>query len=140
MANRYGEAALMAVRMETYGKQITPGERWAQATKTLYPTSEKAQRKTAPKGAFLGLCDAGLVKGIPAGKYGATRDNANYAIAASALLVAGTHTSVSSLWAAVTNGDGTEHQSQMDVVMALWKNGLIVKPATTPKVTPDSKE
>lgn len=128
MANRYGEGALMAVRMETYGKAMTPGDRWAQAMKTLYPTSEKAQRKTPPKGAFLGLCEAGLVQGIPPGKYGATMDNKNYAIAAMALLVAGTHKSVSSLWTEVTQGDGTEHQAQMDIVMALWKNGLIVTP------------
>ncbi len=132
MANRYGEGALMAARMETYGKAMTPGDRWAQAMKTLYPTSEKAQRKTAPKGAFLGLCEAGLVQGIPPGKYGATMDNKNYAIAATALLAAGTHKSVSALWAEVTQGDGTEHQSQMDIVMALWKNGLIVNRATTP--------
>ena len=79
--------------------------------KTLYPTSPTAQRKTAPKGAFLGLCEAGLVKGFAPGKYGATMDNKNLAIAAMALLVAGTHKSVSSLWAAVTQGDGSEHQA-----------------------------
>ncbi len=28
MANRYGEAALMAVRMETYGKALTAADRW----------------------------------------------------------------------------------------------------------------
>ena len=65
---------------------------------------------------------------IPPGKYGATMDNKNYAVAAMALLATGTHKSVSTLWAEVTQGDGTEHQSQMDIVMALWKNGLVVVP------------
>jgi len=30
------------------------------------------------------------------------------------------------LWQAVTNDPEKAHNSQMDVVMALWKNGLIV--------------
>jgi hypothetical protein len=41
------------------------------------------------------------------------------------LLRAGTHKTVTQLWSAVTDSDGTEHASQMDVVLALWKNGLI---------------
>ena len=39
MANRYGEAALLAVRMETYDKALTPLERWNDAVQKLYPTS-----------------------------------------------------------------------------------------------------
>jgi hypothetical protein len=38
----------------------------------------------------------------------------------------GTHKTVSQLWGAVTEGEVIEHASQMDVVLALWKNGLIV--------------
>ena len=129
MANRYGEAALMAARMETFGKAITPAERWADAVKKLYPTSPIAQRKTAPKSAFLGLCESGLVKGIAPGRYGAHLDHKNYAIAAAALLAAGTHRTVSTLWTEITHGDpAIEHQSQIDIVLALWKNDLIQTP------------
>ena len=42
------------------------------------------------------------------------------------LLKAGTHRTVSELWSAVSDEELTEHHSQMDVVLALWKNGLIV--------------
>ena len=42
MANKYGEAALIAARMDTYGKAITPQQRWLEATKKLYPTSPDA--------------------------------------------------------------------------------------------------
>jgi hypothetical protein len=31
------------------------------------------------------------------------------------------------LWRAVTNDPEKTHYSQMDVVLALWKNGLIVR-------------
>jgi hypothetical protein len=128
MANRYGEAALMAVRMETYGKNPSPQERWDDAVKKLYPTTPIGQKKGGPRGAFLGLCEAGLVKGIPPGQYSPSNRNKAYAIRAVELLIAGTHQTVTQLWTAVTDGEDIPHGSQMDVVMALWKNGLIVPP------------
>ncbi len=125
MANRYGEAALMAVQMNTFGKAITPAERWQDAVGKLYLTTPTAQRKTAPKQAFLGLCEAGLVKGLAPGQYAPSNRNKEYALRAVELLRAGTHKTVSQLWAAVNDGDQIPHTSQMDVVLALWKNGLI---------------
>ena len=111
--------------MELYGKALTPGERWQDAVQKLYPTPA-GQKKKAPRESFVGLCGAGLVKGIPAGDYAAGNRNKDYAVAAVTLLRAGTHKTVTQLWSAVTDSDGTEHAFQMDVVLALWKNGLIV--------------
>ncbi|MEO6983431.1 MAG: hypothetical protein ABI072_09990 [Edaphobacter sp.] len=129
MANRYGEAALIAARMETFGKAITPADRWNEATKKLYPTSPIAQRKGGPRVAFLSLCEAGLVKGIPTGQYAPSNKNKAYALRAVSLLNAGTHKTVNALWAEVTDGEDIPHQSQMDVVLALWKNDLLVRAA-----------
>src|SRR5580698_6428910 len=126
MANRYGEAALMAVRMETYGKALSPLERWNDAVSKLYSTSPTAQRKSGPRNAFISLCEAGVVKGIRAGQYAPSHKNKQYAMRALSLLAAGTHKTVNSLWAEVTDGEPIPHHSQMDVVLALWKNGLIV--------------
>lgn len=111
--------------MELYGKALSPGERWQDAVQKVYPTPA-GQKKNAPRAAFVGLCEAGLVKGIAAGNYSAGNRNKDYAVAAVALLRAGTHTTVTQLWSAVTDGDSSEHASQMDVVLALWKNKLIV--------------
>jgi len=127
MANKYGEAALMAARMDAHGKAIVPQNRWLEATKKLYPTSPSAQRKGGPRFAFLSLCEAGLVKGIPPGQYAPSNKDKSYALRAVALLNAGTHKTVSTLWAEVTDGDNIPHSSQMDVVLALWKNDLIVR-------------
>ena len=129
MANRYGEAALMAVRMETYGKALTPAERWQDAVMKLYPTSTISQKKGGPRNAFLGLCEQGLVKGIAAGEWMKPHSkdaNKACAIKAVALLRAGTHKTVTELWAEVNDDPDKTHNSQMDVVLALWKNGLIV--------------
>ena len=129
MANKYGEAALMAARAAAqYSK--SPIDQWNQAVQQLYRTSPVAQRKAAPRQAFLGLCDAGLVKGLEPNPAAATNDNRNYAVAAATLLLQGAEQrSVSALWRQVTNGEDKPHIAQMDVVLALWKNGLIVQPA-----------
>jgi len=126
MANRYGEAALMAAR-QAPSADLTPAARWERSMEKLYPTSPAARQKACPRGAFLGLCEAGLVKGIPAGRYTRPKDNGSYAVRAAALLLQGAQRwSRSALWQAVTDGAGTRHNSQMDVLLALWNNGLIV--------------
>jgi len=126
MANRYGEAALMATRQGS-SANTSPAVRWESALGKLYPTSPIARKKACPRGAFLGLCEEGLVKGIPPGQYTTSKDNKAYAVRAAALLAEGTQSwSRNSLWQAVTNDPEKTHNSQMDVVLALWKNGLIV--------------
>jgi hypothetical protein len=127
MANRYGEAAIMAARQAASGS-INPEAQWESALEKLYPTSPTARRKGGPRGAFLGLCEEGLVKGIPAGHYAATRDNKTCAVRAATLLIeAKQGWSVSALWQAVTDNPEKPHGGQMDIVMALWKNDLIAR-------------
>ena len=127
MANRYGEAALIATRQGS-SADVNPVARWESAMERLYPTSPAARKKGCPRGAFLGLCEEGLVKGIPAGHYTKSKDNKAYAVRAAALLTEGTQSwSRSTLWQAVTNDPEKPHNSQMDIVLALWKNALIVR-------------
>ena len=105
---------------------LDPEARWKSAMDRLYPTSVTSRKKSRPRGAFLGLCEEGLVKNIPAGQYAASRENKSYAVQAAALLRQGMERpSVTELWRAVAGPD-TKHDSQMDVVLALWKNGFIV--------------
>ena len=125
MANKYGEAALIAARLEV-PDQVTAAERWDTAVRQLYPEKPYMQKKGAPKAVFLGLCGAGLVKGVPGAEGTPTNRNAHYGVAAVELLRAGTHRTVTALWAEVTSGEELAHAAQMDVVLALWKNGLIV--------------
>lgn len=127
MANRYGEAALIAARLGS-SPSISPMERWENAMLKLYPTSPIARKKGCPRGAFLGLCEEGLVKGIPPGNYTASKANKAYAVRAVALLAGGAQSwSRSALWQVVTDDPEKAHNSQMDVVMALWKNGLLFR-------------
>jgi hypothetical protein len=126
MANRYGEAALMAVRQRP-SAGVNPVARWESAVATLYPTSPAARKKGSPRGAFLGLCEAGLVRDIPAGHYAASAENKSYAVRAVTLLTERKQNwSTSTLWRAVENDPERAHNGQMDIVLALWRNDLIV--------------
>ena len=124
MANKYGEAALIAARLDVPA-QVTAAERWDTAVRQLYPEKPYMQKKGAPKSVFLGLCGAGLVKGVPAEHVAANNRNGAYGVKAVELLRAGTHRTVTSLWSELTAGEEFAHAAQMDVVLALWKNGLI---------------
>ena len=124
MANRYGEAALLAAKGPS---GLQPGARWESALAKLYPTSPVARLKGSPRAAFLGLCEEGLIQGVPAGDYDAPKVHKELAVRAVALLKEGTqHWSRSALWQAVTDDSGKKETGQIDVVLALWKNGLIV--------------
>ena len=125
MANKYGEAALIAARLDV-PERVSAAERWDVAVRQLYPEKPYMQKKGSPKGAFLGLCEAGLVKGVPASEAVSGGRNGAFAVKAVELLKAGTHRTVSALWAEVSAGEELEHSAQMDVVLALWKNGLVV--------------
>jgi hypothetical protein len=131
MANRYGEAAIMATRQGP-SANINPIARWESAMERLYPTSLAARKKGCPRAAFLGLCEEGLVKGIPAGEYTKSKDDKAYAVLAAGLLMDATQRwSRSTLWKAVTKDAVEQENGQMDVVLALWNNGLIAgRPAT----------
>lgn len=127
MANKYGEAALIAARLDV-PERVSAADRWDTAVRQLYPEKPYMQKKGAPKSTFLGLCGAGLVKGVPAEPTTANNRNAAYGIKAVELLRAGTHRTVTALWSELTAGEEIAHAAQMDVVLALWKNGLIVTP------------
>jgi hypothetical protein len=129
MANRYGQAAILAAQQASNG--ANPEALWEDALEKLYPTSPVARKKNGPRGAFLGLCEEGLVKGIPTGDYSSSKDNKAYAVRAVALLTAAEqHWSRSALWQAVTDGVDRTETGQIDVVLALWNKDLIVgKPA-----------
>ena len=97
-------------------------------SKRLIPESLDAQVKSCPKGAYLGLCEKGLVVGVPAGAYSAGEDNKGYAVDAIRLLLRDptlTAAGPGVLWTRVMNGREKTPNGQMSVVLALWSSGLI---------------
>ena len=123
--SKYGLAAVRATELYTTQVAATPWSAWAHAMSES-GLSRSSQDKGCPRNAYLGLCEEGLVKGIPVGRYTQSVDNKQYAIKAVCALVARPELARSPrrLWKAVVLGEKT-HNSQMDVVCALWLRGLL---------------
>jgi len=121
----FGDSAVKAVRLFTEKGVTDPDEAWYLAIKSM-TTSVATIKKSCPKDAFLGLCEMGLVRGIPKGAYTTSYDNKRYAISAIEKLRNNPSLSFhrDKLWALVA-GDKA-HNGQMDVVLSLWKNNLII--------------
>src|SRR4051812_43952756 len=69
----YGEAAILATK---YAKSLPPRAAWNRAIAEL-SGKDSIRAKRCPRGAYLGLCEAGLVAGIKAGEYEAPTGNKN---------------------------------------------------------------
>jgi hypothetical protein len=124
--NKYGEAALNARNLFTRGQANSPQDAWETATITIFGVATSGQKKGCPKETFLGLCEMGLINGISMGKYTRSKKNKNYAIRAVSFLKNDPAASSDgkTLWVKVA-GSNKVHNSQMDVVIALWQQGFI---------------
>jgi hypothetical protein len=132
---RYGDLALRATLLVQRSACASPVEAWEVAARELLPDKPESQHKGCPKGAYLGLCEAGLVVGVPRGYYTESRENKGYAIDAVRLLIQDATLAdrgaqdggARKLWLRVMNGKKKQANSQMDVVLALWNHGLIAR-------------
>ncbi|MEO3946161.1 hypothetical protein [Gorillibacterium sp. CAU 1737] len=129
--NRYGEVAVNAVRSILSGEDVHPLIAWKKAAAVAFGEGTWAQRKGCPKNAFLGLCEEGLVRGIASGSYiekSGSLKNKGYAVQAIEVLKGRPALSEDklALWRVVMHGNEMSHNSQMDVVLALWNKQLII--------------
>ena len=118
----YGRVALDAVRRYRVAPADGPREAWKWAVRREFPSKIPSQEKPCPRVAFLGLCEEGLVKGIPARAYTRGVLNKEYTIAAYVALSKNPALcrDRSRLWKlALAPKEITENQ-QLDVLLALW--------------------
>lgn len=127
--NKYGDVALKAVELLSTKEQTEPLSAWDIVASEIFGKGSSSQRKDCPRNAFLGLCEEGLVSGIPCGKYLPRPNNKNkaYAVQAVKLLKANPELAKEKkrLWNDVVQVV-KKHNSQMDIVIALWDSGLIM--------------
>ena len=128
--NTFGNAALTAVEAVISRKIASPINAWSYAVKLTFPHSESVQKKGCPKSTFLGLCENGLIKHIPAGKYTRSIKNKEYGLIALNLLIDNPSLCDNKdlLWQAVTMGKDITPNHQMEIVISLWKSNLLVHP------------
>jgi hypothetical protein len=131
MYGKFGMAAAMAAELSKDG--LHPVKAWEIAVRAVFPDSPASQYKGCPKSAFLGLAEAGLVLGVPAGQYTTSIENKSYAAAAVQMLRREPQLAQNPLmlWRRVMNGRDKRHNGQMDVVIALLSTGRLVGTAQT---------
>ena len=124
--SKYGETAILAVELVESGEAADPDDGWERAARQIFPASQSLRDKGCPKGAFIGLCREGLVKGVDAGTYGRPSKNGKYAQDAARVLSENRFlcSQPNLLWKKVAGPSKTENH-QMDVVIALWQAGRI---------------
>jgi len=127
----YGESAIRAVKLAAGMNIPDPQAAWDQAIRSLTGNALLI-KKGCPRTTFLGLCEEGLVRGIPRGTY--TSSATNKALAIKAVAALRNEPSIDNavaLWHRVTADRGLE-DNQMDVVLSLWKNGDIAGRLSVP--------
>lgn len=122
---KYREAAVHAVSLVTAREGDHPVTAWEKSTKKVFPSSTHLRDKGCPKGAFLGLCNEGLIKGIDAGEYAKATKNGAYAVKAIAILKRNRFlvSQPDLLWKKIA--PSITHNHQLEVVIGLWEAELI---------------
>jgi len=83
--NKYAYITLLAaIRLQQ--SPIHPNNAWNYAARRVFPANLEARKKACPKNTFLGLCAAGLIKGVSTGDYTKSIQNKTYGIKASGIL------------------------------------------------------
>lgn len=120
--SKYGKAAVIAAKRLRIGKDSDPIDAWNNATRAVFPSSESSQKKGCPKGAFIGLCNEGLIQGLEASNYSKPTKNGQYAVQAIEVLKRNRFIASQPdlLWKKVAGNTKTENH-QMDVVVGLWE-------------------
>lgn len=123
---KYGYTALLATKMILDGKVASPSDAWDSAVSKVFQ-SKSSQKKGCPRGAYLGLCESGVVSGVLAGSYCRSKKNKEYAIKALQILRKSPKSQFNedTLWRHVMAGEEKVPNHQMDVVLTLWNEGYI---------------
>lgn len=122
----FGAVALRAVELFRAGLHETPRSAWQAAAKELL-ANHHAQVKNCPRATFLSLCQAGLISGIPLGNYVNAKENSEHTLAAVELLGADpscAELAPLALWRMI-EGTPPRHDYQMNVVLELWRHGVL---------------
>jgi hypothetical protein len=124
--NKFAKAAIKAVRLYREKTKARPYEAWQEAINGL-SESASVREKSCPRNTFLGLCSDGFITGIQAGEY-TTSVERTYARKAVEILRKNPSLAdyPCKLWIEIGN-DGKSCDSQMEIVIALWNEGAILR-------------
>ncbi len=123
----YGLVALNAVNKLNNMEKMDPCNAWDEAAEFVFPTQISSRTKNCPRSTFLGLCEEGKVKGVKSGRYTKSQANKRYATNALELLQSSPKLTTKALWdMVINNAEPKVHNSQMNVVVALFHEGYLL--------------
>ena len=136
LGREYGKVAIEATKhIQKTGEH--PRDAWDNFAEKFFGVGTNRANKICPRSVYLGLCEDGLVVGVSKGNYlreqKGKKLNKLYAAQAVHMLCNNPYlenNSPNELWNKVieVTGSGSDnHDYQMDVVLALWNGGMIVK-------------
>lgn len=127
--NKYAKVAIeVAEELQSMKKEeqkkINLGDLWKEKCKEN-EFKEASIKKGCPRLAFIGLCENNLIKDIEIKNSNKESLNKNYAVEAVKVLKNNKRDYTSKeLWEEIGNKD-KKHNSQMNIVLALWEKGMI---------------
>ena len=126
MSNMYGRAAVRAAEMLQEGTPSDPEAAWKRAI-ALETDSSESRQKPCPRGAFLGLCAAGVIPGCSTLSSFLRNTNGDYAVRVLRAIQADESllSDRGRLWKAAIRRGSKRENGQIDVVVSLWTAGLI---------------
>ena len=136
---KYGDVAVQAARI-LQSSPKSAEDAWRRTAAKVFVEAPAARAKTCPRETFLGLCQEGLIKGVPASSCLSVdgRKNREYGVAAARILASSPALAGGSkgeLWRRVLLEVGADpakqHNCQLDVVLSLVDAGLIRLPKRT---------
>lgn len=119
--NRYRECAINSHSM-IMTTDIDPRTAWQRSASHIFGATSSSAKKGCPRDTFLGLCEAGRVKGVRPGSYTRSQKK-EYALGACARLLGDPNLGTLDLRRALAIDKS--HNGQMDVMVALWQRSLI---------------
>ena len=136
MQRKYGEVAVEVTRHIRETQEFDPDTIWKKFAEEVFGVGSSSAKKPCPRNAYVGLCEEGMISGVPAGNYAKKRNtNSNKLYAVQAVHMLRNDPSLADvepkeLWdkvMEVIEGGPDNHNNQMDVVLALWNEDMIVR-------------
>ncbi|MCW6062074.1 hypothetical protein LAV35_10410 [Clostridium sporogenes] len=124
---KYEQLAINAVKRTDCDANINPKLAWKIEAYKMFCEKKSSAKKCCPRNAFLGLCEEGLIKGIPKEKYITKPNSLNkkYVLDGYKCLKDNdTDIKPRELWKQIGMGEKA-YNSQMDVLCGLFKAGLL---------------
>ena len=118
--NAYGKVAHIAVRNRF---AMEPKSAWDSAVADIFSSSQSQREKSCPRDTFLALCE--ILKREGPQKYTSSTKNRSYALKAVEVLSETPDIEKAVLWRRVCGDESKVHNSQMDVVISVFRTGFL---------------